>query len=1259
MGKTKFNKKARKNPHTIIDNSTAKSIQIEGEDVVQGNESIPTGYDEANALALPSKKRATKIIEKEHKVVKILTKKQRKNLQAIVDKKKKREGREQLLKDLGAVQIPETELNQYTSISQVQTVGLKRLHKIDEILDKKKERQTQQKMENKQSKGSGQRVNALKGGKRKLLVEEQEEIEAKRINPNIVNAEESEDSSEEEDSANDNDEVTEKMEENQPDEEKSVNAEESEDDNDKEGNGEEKEEMKENQADLPAKGEQQPPAANKQAALAMQLAKPSPMIIRKASAGTPKSVHKTVYVPVNRTAEVQAARLRLPILAEEQQVMELINENPIVVISGETGSGKTTQIPQFLYEAGYALNKMIGITEPRRVAAISMSNRVAHEMNLPSSEVSYLVRFEGNATPDTKIKFMTDGVLLKEIETDFLLSKYSVIVLDEAHERTINTDILIGLLSRIVPLRKKRSNELKLIIMSATLRVTDFTANAHLFKVPPPVIKVEARQYPVTIHFQKRCPSDYVEEAFKKTVKIHANLPEGGILIFVTGQREVMRLVYKLRQAFPYVGEEKKVETKQLSEAEQEEMRKLFKERRARRLLRRKGTVRPLPKVNLDDYKLPGEESETKMEKSLSNDILPKINRHDSKLPGDDTELDVYDSSFLPYPEKGAEDDDECEDEEEQQDSADLTNLQSTTTTQPLWVLPLYSMLPSEKQQRIFQPAPDGCRFCVVATNIAETSLTIPHIKYVVDCGRQKTRLYDKITGVSTFIVTYTSKASADQRAGRAGRISAGHCYRLYSSALYNDVFSDFSPPDILQKPVDDLMLQMRCMGIDRIMNFPFPSPPDQAQLKAAEQRLLVLGALEQSKTDGSEGTNPPRVTTLGETIACFPLAARFGKIIALSTQLDLMPYTVCMVAALSVPELFITPDGVKPEDERHMPTMMKWGHYKFRSGEFYKLGDPMMLLRTVCAYEYLGVYARVNKFCAVNGIRFNALDEIRKLRQQLTNDINLLIPGIKLCVNPKLRPPSDEQARALRQVLLAGMGDRVARKVPLDEISDKEERRRLKYAYNCADMEEPAFLHSSSVLQAATPDWIIYQEVYELKRDEGTKMFLRGITAIEPEWLLTYVPLLCNVHEVFEDPPPRYDQDNGRIFCFAKVTFSKAGWELPLCELRMPRSEKTCCYFGMYLLDGLVCPALDAFKPKLKSSPSSLIKKWSDLNDKVLRFKRALINKQIYSRESLFDQWKVQPDFLLDEYHQLLYDVSLSELTNIWPPMEKVEDST
>lgn len=428
-----------------------------------------------------------------------------------------------------------------------------------------------------------------------------------------------------------------------------------------------------------------------------------------------------VFVPVDRAEDVQVARLKLPILSEEQVIMEMINENSVVVLAGETGSGKTTQVPQFLYEAGYAEKKMIGITEPRRVAAISMSKRVAYEMNVSSDVVSYLIRFEGNTTDKTKIKFMTDGVLLKEIEADFMLNKYSVIILDEAHERSVFTDILIGLLSRIVPLRLKRGNPLKMIIMSATLRVEDFTKNKQLFKIPPPVMSVETRQFPVTIHFNKTTADDYIREAYNKTVKIHTKLPDGGILIFLTGQQEVNNLVRKLRRAFPYNPAENDKKNKSGDGAikkDQEES-----------------------KANESDDELNICKAIKQMKKSkkklAAQMALPKMNLDNYKLPSDDTEADLLDN---------AENDYESESETELEQSS-LT----LKGSQPLWVLPLYSLLPAHRQAMVFEPPPEGTRLCVVATNVAETSLTIPNMKYVVDSGRQKTRLYDKVTGVSSF----------------------------------------------------------------------------------------------------------------------------------------------------------------------------------------------------------------------------------------------------------------------------------------------------------------------------------------------------------------------------------------------------------------------------------------------------------------------------------------------------------------------------
>ena len=573
-----------------------------------------------------------------------------------------------------------------------------------------------------------------------------------------------------------------------------------------------------------------------------------------------------------------------------------------------------------------------------------MSKRVATEMNLTEKEVSYLIRFDGNCTDKTKIKFITDGVLLKEIETDFLLKKYSVVILDEAHERSSYTDILIGLLSRIVPLRNKQNIPLKLIIMSATLRVSDFTGNSKLFKMAPPVINVETRQYPVTIHFQKNTPKDYISEAFKKTVQFHSKLPEGAVLIFLTGQKEVKFLVNKLKKKFPIRSGVKYDTKKEDNDTDNDDfdIKKALK------------TVKKAKKA------------------FAKNLCLPKINLDNYQLPADDTIPDLFDNDM-----ETELDSDDCSVNEENLND-DNNHVDNVVTSKPLWVLPLYSLLSTEKQNRVFQPPPEGCRLCIVSTNIAETSLTIPNVKYVIDCGREKSRLYDKITGISSYVITLISKASADQRSDRAGRTSAGHCYRLYSSAVYNNEFEQFSIPDIQKKPVDDLILQMKYMGIDRVINFPFPSPPNLNQLKNAENFLTTLGAVE--KSDNYNG----KITKLGKAISAFPVAPKFGKMLALSHQHNLLQYTVAIVSALSVPEILVhSSDEYFKEFKQIRNSWTKTGNYK-------SLGDALILLKVVGAAEYANSLNKMDKFCEENGVRKKGIYEVRKLRIQLTNEINL-----------------------------------------------------------------------------------------------------------------------------------------------------------------------------------------------------------------------------------------------------------------------------
>lgn len=682
-----------------------------------------------------------------------------------------------------------------------------------------------------------------------------------------------------------------------------------------------------------------------------------------------------IFVEVTRSEEVEKSRSELPIINEEQRIMEEIRYNDVVIISGETGSGKTTQLPQFLYEAGYALNsKVIGITEPRRVAAVAMSERVAHELNLTDEEVAYQIRFAGNVSESTMIKFMTDGVLLKECQHDFLLSRYSVLIIDEAHERSIFSDILIGLLSRIVPLRRKKGDPLKLVIMSATLRVKDFTENSFLFPITPPVINIDARQFPVTVQFARRTPDNYLEAAYKKVVKLHAKMPKGGILVFVTSQMDVK--------------------------------------------------------------------------------ILCKRLKHKSHL--------------------------HC--------------------------LGFYAMLPLDKQQLVFKKPPEGERLCVIATNVAETSITIPNIKYVVDTGMEKRKCYDLLTGVSKFVTTWTTKSSAEQRTGRAGRVGPGYCFRLYSSAVFTNDFVEFAEPQILQRPLEDVMLQMKTMNIDNVVNFPFPTRPPLEALRAAEKKLVLLGALDDSESkiatysDTSKTEYASRPTSLGKAMSDYSLGARCSKMMVLAPD-DLKPHVICIVSALTVREMLIN-------DNQFSDLRKKWaGHTCSKL-----LGDFMVMLKAVMVAEALDHKA---KSCQANGLRPKAMIEIYKLRRQLINDAVTKQNIPEAIFAKKIQKLTEEQCKILRKLIFSSFCDHIATKLPDGEIvmdgivpsgnGQPPTKRRLRNAYECKETSKPVYISSESVFKGKHPSLIVYKELYEGDK----KTYMRDVAVVDPEWLTFYTEKL------------------------------------------------------------------------------------------------------------------------------------------------------
>uniref|UniRef100_A0A8C2FPJ1 Activating signal cointegrator 1 complex subunit 3 n=1 Tax=Cyprinus carpio TaxID=7962 RepID=A0A8C2FPJ1_CYPCA len=913
-----------------------------------------------------------------------------------------------------------------------------------------------------------------------------------------------------------------------------------------------------------------------------------------------------VFIPVDRLPEIQEARLRLPILAEEQVIMEAVRENECVVLCGETGSGKTTQVPQFLYEAGYASSGgIIGVTEPRRVAAISMSHRVATEMNLPSGVVSYQIRYEGNVTENTKIKFMTDGVLLKEIQKDFLLQKYRVVIIDEAHERSVYTDILIGLLSRIVPLRNKKGLPMKLIIMSATLRVEDFTENKRLFRTPPPVIKVEARQFAVTVHFNKRTPVDnYTGEAFRKICKIHRMLPPGGILVFLTGQAEVHSVCRRLRKAFPYRPHREHTDSMET----EEDLKK------AKRAKKKKNMS--LPRINLDSYSaLPADEGDEDRQAGIDDDYNE----------GSDLELELGD-----HPDS---------DHEEKADPSI-----------PLYVLPLYSLLAPELQAKVFRPPPAGARLCVIATNVAETSLTIPGVKYVVDCGRVKKRFYDRVTGVSSFKVTWISQASANQRAGRAGRTEPGHCYRLYSSAVFGD-FSLFSEAEITRRPVDDLVLQMKDLNIEKVVNFPFPTPPSSEALISAEQLLISLGALEEPPRHGrvvemERARLSCPITPLGRAMAAFPVAPRYAKMLALGRQQGCMPYIITIVAAMTVREIF--EDYDRPAGSEEESTKM--AGKKARSvqmrrlwagqGQSVQLGDLMVLLGAVGACEFAGC---THQFCEENGLRYKAMLEIRRLRGQLTNAVNAVCSDAGVYVDNQMAPPTESQVLCLRQIVLAGLGDHIARRVQAEELLDPKWRN----GYKTPLLDDPVFIHPSSALHKTLPEFVVYQEIMET-----TKMYMRGVCAVQGEWIPKLLPQYCHFSAPEESPAPWFCPLSGRVKCHQQSTFYRVSWKLPAIEMDYPEGLEHYKLFAKFFLEGQVFPKIQQYSRCLLSSPSTMLKTWAKLQPRTEALLTALVSENVNNRTSLEAAWKKDERYLLSAFCQWIPESLHAEVSKSWPPI-------
>ncbi|KAF3488380.1 hypothetical protein F2Q69_00055820 [Brassica cretica] len=626
---------------------------------------------------------------------------------------------------------------------------------------------------------------------------------------------------------------------------------------------------------------------------------------------------------------IQEQRESLPIYKLKKELIQAVHDNQVLVVIGETGSGKTTQVTQYLAEAGYTTKGKIGCTQPRRVAAMSVAKRVAEEFGCRlGEEVGYAIRFEDCTGPDTVIKYMTDGMLLREILIDENLSQYSVIMLDEAHERTIHTDVLFGLLKKLL----KRRLDLRLIVTSATLDAEKFSGyffNCNIFTIP-------GRTFPVEILYTKQPESDYLDAALITVLQIHLTEPEGDILLFLTGQEEIDSACQSLYERM----------------------------------------------------------------KNLGKNVPELI------------------------------------------------------------ILPVYSALPSEMQSRIFDPPPPGTRKVVVATNIAEASLTIDGIYYVVDPGFAKQNVYNPKQGLESLVITPISQASAKQRAGRAGRTGPGKCYRLYTESAYRNEMPPTSIPEIQRINLGMTTLTMKAMGINDLLSFDFMDPPQPQALISAMEQLYSLGALDE------EGL----LTKLGRKMAEFPLEPPLSKMLLASVDLGCSDEILTMIAMIQTGNIFYRPREKQAQADQK------------RAKFFQPEGDHLTLL---AVYEAWKAKNFSGPWCFENFIQSRSLRRAQDVRKQLLS----IMDKYKLEV-----VSAGKNFTKIRKAITAGFFFHGARKDPQE-------------GYRTLVENQPVYIHPSSALFQRQPDWVIYHDLVMT-----TKEYMREVTVIDPKWLVELAPRFFKV---------------------------------------------------------------------------------------------------------------------------------------------------
>ncbi|KAI3868170.1 hypothetical protein MKW92_017003 [Papaver armeniacum] len=1061
------------------------------------------------------------------------------------------------------------------------------------------------------------------------------------------------------------------------------------------------------------------------------------------------------FVPVSRPSEVERNRKDLPIVMMEQEIMEAINENSVIILCGETGCGKTTQVPQFLYEAGFGSTKsgrqngIIGVTQPRRVAVLATAKRVAYELGLTlGKEVGFQVRHDRRLGNNASIKFMTDGILLREIQNDFLLKRYSVIILDEAHERSLNTDILIGFLSRIIKARQELYQDqqkmllnnnkkkmltitpenmvspLKVILMSATLRVEDFSGTK-IFDQPPPVIEVPTRQYPVTIHFSKRTDVvDYIGQAFKKVMAIHKRLPPGGILVFVTGQREVEYLCKKLCGASKELKNRNKLKCKEDEKTAESLGASSIDEGIAMKDISEACEMQGHSDQQTDgfssydeDYRILSEEEDeddyssgTESDLSYnSEDDFASSDKDGDHVDGlDGGSLASLKAAFESLATKKVHNPDSGEQlslpvSDEVGNASPIADGVSKSSSSSgkkhgdahdfcpggLCVLPLYAMLPAAAQLRVFEEVEEGQRLVVVATNVAETSLTIPGIKYVVDTGREKVKNYNSANGMETYEVQWISKASAAQRAGRAGRTGPGHSYRLYSSAVFCNILSDFSVPEISKIPVDGVVLLLKSMGIEKVVKFRFPTPPKDTALVEAERCLKALEALDSSG----------KLTPLGKAMSHYPMSARHSRMLLTVIQIMrkvkdydranlVLGYTVAAAAALSLSNPLMMQlngsqannDGLNEDDESATKNSKKDldKQEKLKQKQLKqaakdartKFCNPSSDALTIAyALQLFELAQNPYEFCKENALHLKTMEEMSKLRKQLLQLVfhqvsvdesqqeflwvHGTVQEVELAwrVSSNKHPLSLSEETLLGKAICAGWADRVAKRIRVVSKSSELNGRGNAICYQAAMVNEPVFLHRWSTVAASSPELLVYNELIQTKRP-----YMHGVTSIKSDWLVEYASSQCTFSAPLTDPRPSYEPRTDKVLCSVTPYFGPHLWQLKEHSTPIKDDAFRVSVFAWALLEGHVLPCLGQVQKFLAAQPTILLKPEAFGQKRVGNLLNRLKGKSrtIDSRAMLRETWSQCPWALKSELLDWFQEKHRNQFEELWTEMQR-----